>query len=254
MGCFETTCALSGLTVNAGRKTRAGLIFLYAEINSFPVYRNSVGWMSMPMWGRCDDYGCVVVDDDLLTVEIIKNGLPKTFTDTMELQNKIQEEGAVIWDNRHLGYCIVREDAWKEMVYMVPVSPIELKHRKFIASYFSGSGGRSFDKFPDIYFSHKECDLVSPASSITVNYEFIERIRQSLAVHKVMNSLNMGWHGATNLGSQHKVKEMRATWLWKMSSIACENLLMQTNDPEELVSLNQTIEGLNIRIKELTPL
>lgn len=135
MGDFLSTCALSGLSIEHG-SVRVGLIFITSTRSNSVVttvtHDERIRMVSPPLWGEDDYFGRCRVQSpsgvvETMTLKHVHRMLgmgtvhPADSPDFLELQEKmLQDDGIPYRDQQGtdgcLGYALVREDVWREMV------------------------------------------------------------------------------------------------------------------------------------------
>ncbi len=138
MGDFLSTCALSGLSIEH-ESVRVGLIFITTTRRNPVVttveHDERIRMVSPPLWGEDDYFGRCQVENPsdviesmtlkyvhmMLGMDPIHPAEPVDPLDLYELQRKMgQGDGIAYTDplgfKGRLGYVLVREDVWKEMV------------------------------------------------------------------------------------------------------------------------------------------
>lgn len=136
MGSWHMTCALSGLTLYS-EEVRVGVVFttsnhwLDTMVNTCN-HDDKVRMVSPPLWGGYDGSGGCSLSDPTgpvedMTIKHLMKMLKRGKLDLYALQEELHEKGKLSYKEERphnpegplkwsLGYALVREDAWREMV------------------------------------------------------------------------------------------------------------------------------------------
>lgn len=252
MGCWNSTCALSGLTT-WDERVRVGLVFLTtgAETQSNSSVCQHDGRLKMvtpPLWGEDDSYGRVVVEDSPWAQEALaymKRFLPEADS-LLDVQEALQEDAVSTSDGAFLYYTMVREDVWKRMVKQgsedEQVKCADFRaHFKKEKSLNVGWHGRSSEELAQLALlgmfgfempvTLREAVYSRRGSNLSLE-EDVRVTTEVFAVQVLMSKLRLEWTLGVGAGKQIDNHRDRKRWFESMVDL-CEDLLEQGRKEEE---------------------
>lgn len=251
MGCWNSTCALSGLTT-WDERVRVGLVFLTtgAETQGNSSVCQHDGRLKMvtpPLWGGDDSYGRVVVEDSPWAREALaymKRFLPGADS-LMTVQKALQEGSVPMSDGTFLYFTMVREDVWKRMVKQgsedEQVKCADFRaHFKKEKSQNVGWHGRSSEELAQLallgMFGLEMPVTLREAvySRRDPNFSLEEDVRvttEVFAVQVLMSKLRLEWTLGVGAGKQDDNYHDRKRWFESMVDL-CEDLLEQGQEED----------------------
>lgn len=180
MGCFDYTCAVSGLPIQNGEEVRFFLI--QENVPNYSVRASESLWYlrTFPISARYNDYGSIEGYQDDLVLSLLRAGLTKDVVPLEQGENEYHDVPVqpdmtfekmlvALWEKRvkvrykmgyeaPLDYCLIREDVWQALLNLPCLDTFSYKSVK--VQWFRDEALEAYDTpEPDAKIAFQDLDL-----------------------------------------------------------------------------------------------